>query len=126
MARKHTFADVNTDEKPVIAKRLRQFGEHTYTWHCSGRSSDGFGTTPTEAYKRWLKNWNRRFRFYGDRERWATEYLNRPSTTVPDDEPTVGKVCKFCGTDGLHWGYTERGWRLYASDEQMHLCYMKD
>lgn len=127
MVRKYTFADVNTEDKPAITKCHRQFGDETYAWQCIGRASQGFGTTPAEAYKRWLKNWTRRFRFYGDRDRWATEYLSRRTSDVaPADEPVVGKACKFCGRGGLHWGYTDSGWRLYDSHEQMHLCYMKD
>lgn len=32
-----------------------------------------------------------------------------------------GMKCKRCGTGGLHWEETEKGWRLF-SDLGMHSC----
>lgn len=29
--------------------------------------------------------------------------------------------CRYCGLDGLRWGLSDRGWRLYNGDN-MHSC----
>jgi hypothetical protein len=65
--KRYTFADFNTEEKPRIVKYSRAFGARVYTYRCTGRSSDGYGTTPADAYNAWNRNWRRRFKFYSDR-----------------------------------------------------------
>lgn len=32
------------------------------------------------------------------------------------------KTCRYCGAKGLHWDKTDRGWRLFADDGEMHSC----
>lgn len=76
MSRKYQFSDLNTNEKPRITKGAWQFGVRVYEYRCVGRGSTGYGTTPADAFNAWARNWRRRFAFYGDREKWATEYLN--------------------------------------------------
>lgn len=110
MAKKYTFADINTDEKPAIRRCLRHFGRSRFTWKCEGRGSVGFGATPTEAYWHWRNNWVRRLAFYGAREGLAVA----PSAK--------GRVCNRCGVDGLHWAMTGAGWRLFDAAEQLHGC----
>lgn len=32
------------------------------------------------------------------------------------------KQCSYCGRRELHWGLTNRGWRLFNDREEMHSC----
>lgn len=75
MARRYSFVDVNSSEKPRIVTKARTFGEHTYVYECKGRSSVGYGYTPEHAYRQWKKNWQRRFNFYGQREQRTQQTL---------------------------------------------------
>ena len=124
MPRKYSFADVNSDAKPLITRCERQFGDVVYTWHCAGRGSEGFGTTPDQAYTRWQKNWARRFRFYETRVRHSADVLHL-FARVPADPSPKTKVCNRCGASGLHWENTEHGWRLFNPENQMHRCHKK-
>lgn len=31
-------------------------------------------------------------------------------------------TCKYCNVSNFHWQYTERGYRLFSSDNKIHLC----
>lgn len=41
-----------------------------------------------------------------------------------DEERTV--TCDRCGADDLHWMNTSRGYRLYESNNTLHMCKMND
>ncbi|WP_315127333.1 hypothetical protein [Comamonas antarctica] len=119
MSRRYSFADLNTNAKPRIAMKSRVFGSQTYAWECKGRTALGYGNTPKEAYRKWEKNWARRFRFYGTRETYAQDVLQRFGARKK--EP-VGIRCKRCGTEGLHWVELDTGWRLFTSADAIHQC----
>lgn len=125
MSRKYSFEDVNTEERPRIARCDRMFGKTSYSWQCTGRGSEGFGATPTQAYDRWLKNWRRRFNFYGVRERYAENVVSL-FTRAPAPPAAKTKVCNRCGGEDLHWVSTDEGWRLFTPENKMHRCFKKD
>ena len=77
MPRRYQFSDFNTDEKPRITKGSWRFSDRVYVYRCVGRCSTGYGTTPTDAFNAWERNWRRRFRFYGDRHERALAILAR-------------------------------------------------
>lgn len=65
MSRRYRFADIDTPEKPRIVPMTRQFGDRVYSYRCTGRGSEGWGTTPADAFTAWSRNWRRRVKFYG-------------------------------------------------------------
>lgn len=77
MGIRYSFTDVNTDAKPRIVKCTRAFGDRVYSYRCEGRASQGYGTTPADAFNAWNRNWRRRHKFYGDREAWAQASIQR-------------------------------------------------
>lgn len=39
------------------------------------------------------------------------------------DEDMLHQItCKYCGLDKLRWERTNVGWRLYDSNDTLHLC----
>lgn len=45
-------------------------------------------------------------------EEWPGEYYGEPTR----------KVCRYCNLGGLHWGMTDKGWRLFGDDNKQHRC----
>ena len=42
-----------------------------------------------------------------------------------DEDPFIPqswKTCKHCGASWLHWGITEKGWRLFTEGNKLHVC----
>lgn len=39
-----------------------------------------------------------------------------------DPEPRPAKTCRHCLCGGLHWQQTEKGWRLFTSQGEIHHC----
>jgi len=46
---------------------------------------------------------------------WTEEEWHRDDTSNPI-------TCKYCNETGLHWEKTEKGWRLFEDEGQMHSC----
>lgn len=78
MGRRYQASDFS-DTKPRITLCRRQFGDRVYTYRChdAASGSDGYGTTPKDAYNAWRRNFNRRATFYNDRQRQAEATLRR-------------------------------------------------
>lgn len=52
---------------------------------------------------------------------WDDEYWCQYDRE-PEDQYSLPKTCKHCGANWLHWGITERGWRLFTEGNKLHVC----
>lgn len=75
MSRKYQAEDFRSDTKPRITRGARWFGDRVYVFRCKSNTSTGYGTTPTDAYNAWARNFGRRMAFYESRENYARAWL---------------------------------------------------
>lgn len=43
------------------------------------------------------------------------------NSSMPLEVPSF-KKCAYCNRGGLQWGLTSRGWRLFNSSGEIHIC----
>ncbi len=77
MSRKYSAEDFKYFPKPRIHKTKRFFVDRFYNWRCIDdvTHSQGYGTTPKDAYNAWLRNYNRRAKYYQAEARQSAAVL---------------------------------------------------
>ncbi len=58
----------------------------------------------------------------------VTEQRTYSNGSLDEFSGTVGEegvACRYCGTAFLYWGETDKGWRLFNNEGNIHLCKSK-